>query len=185
MKNEIWKKVKEFCEYEVSNMGRVRKGEKILKAQKDSGGYMYVALRHNNDKPVNRSIHRLVAIAFIPNPDNLPQVNHKDETKTNNNLDNLEWCTAKYNRNYGTKCFTQILSRERNIIIVNDKREVLRTFRNRKIASLAVNRCITTILKYCDKRKPYQENPEYHWEFVKEKRACKPYKPYNKKRIKS
>lgn len=48
-------------------------------------------------------IHRLVAQAFIPNPDNLPCVNHKDENPNNNNVDNLEWCTQKYNCNYGTR----------------------------------------------------------------------------------
>lgn len=64
-------------------------------------GYKSVVLRINEEY-VTEYIHRLVAKAFIPNPDNLPQVNHKDEDRTNNSVENLEWCTQKYNTNYGT-----------------------------------------------------------------------------------
>ena len=97
--------------YEVSNTGQVRsldrfyyrlhKG-KVLSPAKDRYGYLTVTLNCNG-KSKTIKIHRLVAQAFIENPDNLPQVNHKDEDKTNNNVDNLEWCTAKYNVNFGTR----------------------------------------------------------------------------------
>ena len=93
--------------YEVSNYGDVKSmdynhtgKEKILRTQINRG-YVQVALTTNN-KQKRFYVHRLVAQAFIPNPDNLPQVNHKDEVKTNNSVDNLEWCTVKYNNNYGT-----------------------------------------------------------------------------------
>ena len=65
-----------------------------------------------NGKLHLKKIHRLVAQAFLPNPDNLPMINHKDEDKTNNRVDNLEWCTAKYNANYGT-----IQERHRNTML--------------------------------------------------------------------
>ena len=97
--------------YEVSNTGQVRsldrfyyrlhKG-KVLSPTKDRYGYLTVTLNCNG-KSKTIKIHRLVAQAFLLNPDNLPQVNHKDEVKTNNNVDNLEWCTAKYNNNFGTR----------------------------------------------------------------------------------
>ena len=100
---EIWKDIEGSEElYQVSNMGRVKSLRKniILKNQR-ARGYERVILCIKNS-PKNYSVHRLVATAFVPNPDNLPQVNHKDENKLNNCVDNLEWCTPKYNINYGT-----------------------------------------------------------------------------------
>ena len=97
--------------YEVSNTGRVRSVDrfyyrlhkgKVLSPTKDRYGYLTVTLNCNG-KSKTIKIHRLVAQAFLPNPDNLPQVNHKDEDKTNNNVTNLEWCDAKYNVNFGTR----------------------------------------------------------------------------------
>lgn len=104
--------------YQVSNIGRVKHlefsrpnsltgsvsviKEHILKPRLTKYGY-YAVLLSKNKKRKWKFIHVLVAEAFIPNPDNLPQVNHKDETKVNNDAENLEWCTAKYNTNYGTR----------------------------------------------------------------------------------
>lgn len=101
---EIWKAIDD--RYSVSNLGRVKSNyankERILKPFANKDGYLIVDIRHPNFRK-SMQIHRLVAMAFIPNPDNLPEVNHKDEDKTNNCIDNLEWCTTKYNCNYGTR----------------------------------------------------------------------------------
>lgn len=130
---EIWKDIEGYEGlYQVSNLGRVKsleriikmvsKGtecykriqESVLKQCKSRSGYYLVVLSKNGGQK-NLSVHRLVAKAFIPNPNNYPQVNHKDECKTNNivwvNEDgtidqeksNLEWCTNSYNVNYGTR----------------------------------------------------------------------------------
>ena len=85
--------------YEVSDWGRVRRNGRILKLRKDGQGYLFVSLYKNGTKK-EAYIHRLVSLAFIPNPNNYPEVNHKDENKTNNAVENLEWCTRKYNANY-------------------------------------------------------------------------------------
>lgn len=116
---EIWKDIPNFENlYQVSNLGnvkslekyvnsaiknnsKVKRKEQILK-QYSKRGYLQVSLIKNH-KRYYFNVHRLVAITFLPNPDNLPQVNHKDENTMNNNVDNLEWCTAKYNCNYGTR----------------------------------------------------------------------------------
>lgn len=101
--NELWKPVEGYLSYEVSNLGRVRnKKLDLVKAQrKTKTGYLIVDLKENGIKRT-RYVHRLVAQAFIPNPDELPQINHKDENKQNNCVENLEWCTAAYNNAYGT-----------------------------------------------------------------------------------
>lgn len=109
---EIWKIIEDYPEYEISNLGRVRHNGKILKPSLDRYGYFRI--RIGKDKKTF-SIHRLVAITFIPNPDGLPVVNHKDCCKTNNSVlvnddgsidtekSNLEWCSWSYNNSYNDR----------------------------------------------------------------------------------
>ena len=130
MKEEIWKPIKGYEGwYEVSSYGRVRSADRvnintnglvrnlkgrILKPVKDKDGYLLCRLYKNGQNKTVK-IHRLVAEAFITNPNNLPVINHKDENKANNSVflkkdgsvdlkkSNLEWCDSKYNANYGTR----------------------------------------------------------------------------------
>lgn len=99
-----WKRIPGFERYSVSTDGQVKShhGKEKILVQRDNGsGYKKVYLSMPYEKR-NMLVHRLVALAFIPNPNNLPFINHKDENPSNNNVDNLEWCDAKYNNNYGT-----------------------------------------------------------------------------------
>jgi hypothetical protein len=101
---EIWRSIKGFEGlYEVGKSGKVRRAnkEKLLSQRKNNRGYFLVDLYKNN-KRYQCLVHRLVAQTFINNPNKYPCVNHKDENKENNNADNLEWCTQKYNMNYGS-----------------------------------------------------------------------------------
>ena len=116
--SEIWKPIKGYEGlYEVSNKGRIKSlkrytnsknefgnikqnhNEKILKNNTMKTGYVMTTL-YKEGKPKSFFIHRLVAEAFINNPNNYKEVNHKDENKSNNNVENLEWCTRKYNNVY-------------------------------------------------------------------------------------
>lgn len=117
MESEIWKDIEDYEGwYQVSNTGRVRslnrvvqradgisstlKG-RVLKPSSNKCGYLVVFLCKDG-KRTTKTTHRLVAQAFIPNPEGLPQVNHKNEVKTDNRVENLEWCDAAYNLAYGT-----------------------------------------------------------------------------------
>ena len=103
---EVWRDCKGYeGKYQVSTFGRVWsiKNQKYLKPMIDRDGYEHVVLYAKNGKGKDERVHRLVALAFITNPEKYPQVNHKDENPSNNNVNNLEWCTNKYNVNYGTR----------------------------------------------------------------------------------
>lgn len=107
---EVWKDIKGYEDlYQVSNYGNVRSlnynktgKTRILRTITNNSGYIQVGL-HKSGNMKLCTVHRLVAQAFIPNPDNLSIVNHKDYTKTNNTCDNLEWCNYEYNNNYGDR----------------------------------------------------------------------------------
>lgn len=107
MEQEIWKDIEGYEGlYKVSNLGNVKSlkysKERILKAGDDGYGYLQVNLCKEGNKKTLK-IHRLVALAFIENPNNMPEINHKDEDKTNNSAYNLEWCDRTYNINHGMR----------------------------------------------------------------------------------
>lgn len=131
IENEVWKDIPGYPDYQISNMGRVKSlqhtvfhspsrkfpngryvtyKERILVPAKEGGGYYFVVLYKNKVKRSLR-IHRLVAQMFLNNPNRYEQVNHKDEDKLNNCVSNLEWCTAKYNINYGSGKYRKTLNR--------------------------------------------------------------------------
>jgi hypothetical protein len=101
---EVWKDIPMYEGiYEVSSTGKVRSKVtgKLTTTQVNKKGYE-IARIYLNGLCKNERVHRLVAFAFLPNPNDYPQINHKDENKLNNCVDNLEWCDADYNNHYGT-----------------------------------------------------------------------------------
>ena len=175
MMEDIWKDVKGFeGRYQVSNLGMVRsldwpghRGRMLKLKINKRWGYYCLNLAHVDGYIKSVSVHRLVAIAFIPNPDNLPEINHKDENKLNNvvclnpdgSIDtdrtNLEWCTGMYNLRYGTRV-------ERMQKLVNEPRmrsvnqydfngNLLHTYKSLSEASEKTGISVRTICHICKK----------------------------------
>ena len=131
---EIWKDIPGYDCYQVSNTGRIRSlervrnkwdGKRIVKGKelavaKNLRGYLFVYLHRPGERPKMKTVHRLVAEAFIPNPDNLPQINHKNEVKTDNRVENLEWCTALYNVNYGNRSSRCSRAMSKGVIVLSE-----------------------------------------------------------------
>lgn len=127
--------------YEVSNTGKVRSLDRCvqqrnmykevthiyrgreLKLKKHRDGYLVATLCKGKTMKCFQ-VHRIVASAFIPNPDRLPQINHKDENKQNNNVNNLEWCTSKYNNNYGTRSQRMAITQKGHICSEETRRKI-------------------------------------------------------------
>lgn len=139
---EIFVKIKGFDDYEISNKGRVKSlernlnvtsklgnsfyrhyEEKIMKTRTDVDGYQLVNLRKDK-KCYTLKVHRLVAEAFIPNPNNYQIINHKDYNRSNNSVENLEWCTYQYNNTYGDVGYKKALKTGKPLIAYKDGVEV-------------------------------------------------------------
>lgn len=175
---EVWKPVVGFEDYyEVSNLGRIRsldreiyseKGSfmrfyrgRILKLTDKGNGYLVVNLGRGN----RRHVHRVVAEAFLPNNFNLPYINHKDENPKNNEVSNLEWCTAKYNSNYGTAIERQSKKVSKPVRATNIKSGEVIEFESMKAAH-RMGFDESTIAQCC--RGVYIQHKGYVWEFIKE-----------------
>lgn len=155
--HERWRPIRGFPGYEVSDHGRVKSlardyhygsHEDMILSQRDRRGYKSVTLFRDGERHY-KSVHRLVADAFIPNPDKLPIVNHKDETRTNNRADNLEWCTSKYNTNYGG-CRDKIgKGVSRKVIQLTKDGSIVAMWDSMTKAAESTGACLSEISKCC------------------------------------
>lgn len=188
---EEWRPVVGFeGAYEVSNLGKVRSNTRMVigncgslwlrkgrirKIYTNDKGYRNVVLYH--DGVMKRcSVHRLVAQAFIPNPLNLPYINHKDENPSNNivfiNPDgsinipksNLEWCTAQYNSNYGSAIEKRIKNTQIPVGMYDDEGNMIRSFNSASEAGRVMNCDNSAILKCCKGQKVHVA--KYKWKFI-------------------
>ena len=150
---EQWKPIKGYEGlYEVSNLGRVKsiprngtkKVERILKQYFDRYGYLYVALSKTTKK--KHKVHRLVTQTFIPNPKNKPQVNHINGDKTDNRVENLEWCTGSENQSHS---INNGLRKTKKVIQYNKKGELIKEWISPKEAKRVLNIDDSSIYKCC------------------------------------
>lgn len=156
---EQWEPIEGYDHYEVSNYGNVRSytnrgtlcAEPHMLSPRLNKGYLFVNLYDSQHKMKSIKVHRLVASAFIPNPDNYPQINHKDEDKTNNHVDNLEWCDSKYNVNYGTgharSCYARRDCNNKEVHQFDFNGQYIQSFKSITEASRITGCCLTDISK--------------------------------------
>lgn len=155
---EVFKDIKGYPNYQISDLGRVwsKTSQKYMKPQKDTCGYLRVQLRAINGKAKTEKIHRLVALHFIDNPDDLPEVNHINHQRDDNRVENLEWVSHKENcEKMGKVRPVGKYDREGNLI------EVFDTLAQ---AARAENTTPSHILALM-KSKP-QKNRKYLWQYI-------------------
>lgn len=162
MDREEWADIKGYEEaYQISNLGRVKSltrevkfsdgrtrtfQSKIIPQRLSGKGYLMVSLwKHHEGKRF--LVHRLVAEAFIPNPSNLPQVNHKDENKVNNTVSNLEWCTSQYNNLYSHKVGVVQLDEDNHII--KQWNSIIEAANELHISASNISMCCSGVIERC------------------------------------
>lgn len=176
---EVWRPVKGYEDYyEVSNLGIVRSYDRMVRCkigmrcmkgkvlkQRIWGNYKSVCLVVGQVEE-RLYVHRIVAEAFIHNPDNLPQVNHKDENKLNNRADNLEWCTREYNMEYGTRMERFSASRGKAIEQLTIDGKHVATYRSARQAEKESNGKFKNSVINRAARGIHSVSYGYRWRFV-------------------
>lgn len=182
---EIWKAVVGYEGlYEVSSYGRVRSLDRIVECVKNGkphtfrvkgvvmkqcqrkDKYMSIVFWIHN-KPKTFLIHRLVAEAFISNPDNLPMINHKDEDKTNNHVDNLEWCTSQYNLTYNNLHYRSKANRRKAVIQMTLDDKIVAEYEGAREAARQTGFGQGNISCACRGEIKYLNAYGYHWKYKK------------------
>ena len=125
-----WRDIEGFDMYEVNAKGQVRRKAQILKPGAIPTGHLTVALCRGKGKPKSMYVHRLVALAFLENPDDKALVNHKNGNPKDNRLENLEWATYSENISHGYRSNGRRAARELKVIAVNDDGETVMSFRS-------------------------------------------------------
>lgn len=170
MSEEIWKDIAGYeGYYQVSTYGRVRSLDRmvnkwdgkrlscgrILSLATNLKGYQFIYLCKDGKQKMF-TIHRLVATAFIPNPNGYPHVNHIDENKMNNRVENLEWCTARYNNTYGNRIDKVKKKMERGIVAYDKNGSLIGRFKNFTDASRGIGLSKSTICGHAKRGAPTQ-----------------------------
>lgn len=173
---EIWKPIANYEGiYEISNLGNIRSLDRVIYSNRwdknqfikgknlkpflAANGYLRIELTDRDGDRKKFPVHRLVASTFIPNPNNYPQINHKDEDKTNNSISNLEWCTAKYNINYGTW-----INRHQKQIAQYDKNDTLIAVYNSLTDASKKGFSLCQISKCCNGKANTHKG--FRWSFI-------------------
>lgn len=161
--------------YEVSDAGRVRRivdrngmpyAEARILSLHISRGYAFVGLSNKGKHAKNVLVHRLVAFAFVPNPNNYKEVNHKDENKLNNNASNLEWCTREYNMSYGTARVRQGITYGKSVEQLTIDKLPIAIYCSAEVAGKINNLDPSSIHKCCKNKRKYAGG--YMWRYKKE-----------------
>lgn len=161
---EIWKDIPNYDGlYKVSNLGNVisyKNGKpKKIKPIKQTTGYMHVSLYYHGKKTV-WGLHRLVATLFLENPNNYPCINHKDENRANNCVDNLEWCNYQYNNTYNNRhkknSYKTALKLGHPIQVCDLKGNIINTFNSVNEAVKQLNLSNTSVIRHAKNQTPYK-----------------------------
>lgn len=171
---DMWKPIREFPLYEISSDGRVRRvrENKVRKISIGKRGYPVLSLRKDK-KTYIRTLHRILAEAFIPNPDNLPEINHIDGDKTNYSLSNLEWCTHKHNDNHARRTGLRTSDGDKAVIQYSLSGVLIAEYKSASEAARKTGASRSAITNVCNRRKnergyEHKTNRGYIWRWKEE-----------------